>query len=88
MATQPRTKTVKVDFLVIDCPSTYNVILGRLTLNKIRAIVSTTCLTMEFFTDNREIATIRADQAVASKCYNVSLEVTQKKSENKEKASP
>ena len=43
---------------------------------------------MKFFIDDREITTIRADQAIVGKCYNASLEVTQKKSENKEKAQP
>ena len=43
---------------------------------------------MKFFTDNREITTVRVDQAIAHKCYNASLEVTRKKSENKEEAQP
>ena len=62
---QPKTRTIKVDFLVINYPSAYNIILGRPTLNKIRAIVSIACLTMKFFTDDREIATVRVDQAAA-----------------------
>ena len=84
LGTQPRTRTVKVDFLVIDYPPAYNVILGKLTLNKIRAIVSTLYLTMKFFMDKREIATVRVAQVVACKCYNVSLEVTKRKKEEKE----
>ena len=56
LGTRPRTLIIRVDFLMIDCLTTYNDILGRLNLNKIRAIVSTTCLTMKFFTDKREIA--------------------------------
>ena len=31
----------EIDFLVVDCLSTYNVILGRLTLNKLKAATST-----------------------------------------------
>ena len=38
LGNRPTTRTVKVDFLVVDCPSAYNVILGRPTLNKIRVI--------------------------------------------------
>ena len=34
---------------------------------------------MKFFTDKEEIATLRADQAIAYKCYNACLEVVQKK---------
>ncbi|XP_065039422.1 uncharacterized protein LOC135673955 [Musa acuminata AAA Group] len=37
----PRTKTVMSTFLVVDLPTAYNAILGRPTLNKIRAVVST-----------------------------------------------
>ena len=33
--------TIQVDFLVVDCPSSYNVILGRPTLNRLKAVTST-----------------------------------------------
>ena len=41
LGSRPKTRTVKVNFLVVDCPSAYNVILGRPTLNKIKAVIST-----------------------------------------------
>ena len=41
---------------------------------------------MKFFTNDGEIATVRANQATAHKCYNVSLQVAKKKKENKEEA--
>ena len=63
LGSRPKTWTIKVDFLVVNCPSAYNAILSRPTLNKIGAIVSTACLTMKFFTDDGDIATVRADQA-------------------------
>ena len=44
-------------------------------LNKIGAVICTACLTMKFFTDKGEIATVRADQAVARHYYNMSLEI-------------
>ena len=34
--THPAQVTNQVDFLIIDCPSSYNVILGRPTLNRLR----------------------------------------------------
>ena len=43
---------------------------------------------MKFFIDKGEIATVRADQAAARKCYNASLEVTKKKKEDKEEVQP
>ena len=61
LGSQPKTWTIKVDFLVINYLSTYNVILGRLTLNKIGAIVSTACLTIKFFANDGEIATVQVD---------------------------
>ncbi|XP_064971629.1 uncharacterized protein LOC135616371 [Musa acuminata AAA Group] len=46
----PRSKTVMTTFLVIDLPAAYNAILGRPTLNKIRAVVSTYYQTVKFAT--------------------------------------
>ena len=62
LGTRSKTRTVKMDFLVVDCPSAYNVILGRPTLNKIRAIISTAFLTMKFSTNKVEIVTIKLKQ--------------------------
>ncbi|XP_065026119.1 uncharacterized protein LOC135650573 [Musa acuminata AAA Group] len=44
----PKSKTVMTTFLVIDLPAAYNAILGRPTLNKIRAVVSTYYQTVKF----------------------------------------
>ncbi|XP_064947824.1 uncharacterized protein LOC135598211 [Musa acuminata AAA Group] len=44
----PRSKMVMTTFLVLDLPATYNAILGRPTLNKIRAVVSTYYQTVKF----------------------------------------
>nr|XP_009410167.1 PREDICTED: uncharacterized protein LOC103992258 [Musa acuminata subsp. malaccensis] len=46
----PITKTVMSTFLVVDLPTAYNTILGRPTLNKIRAVVSTYHQTVKFST--------------------------------------
>ena len=79
LGSRPKTRTIKVDFFIIDCLSAYNVILGRPTLNKIGAIIFTACLTIKFFTDDGEIATMRANQVTARRCYNTSLEIAKKK---------
>ncbi|RWW04418.1 hypothetical protein BHE74_00000737 [Ensete ventricosum] len=45
-----RSKTVMVIVMVVGLPSAYNVILDRLTLNKLRVVISTCHQTMKFST--------------------------------------
>ena len=45
---QPRQLTRQLDFLVVDCPSSYNVIIGRPTLNRWKAATSIYCLKVKF----------------------------------------
>jgi hypothetical protein len=44
--------TIMANFLIVDRLSTYNAIIRRLTLNKMRAITSTHHLKMKFLIDN------------------------------------
>ena len=44
--------THQLDFLVVDCPSSYNVIIGKPTLNHWKAATSTYCLKIKFPTEN------------------------------------
>ena len=48
MGTYPKQLTCQLDFLVVDCPSSYNVIIGRPTLNKWKPATSTYCLKVKF----------------------------------------
>ncbi|GFZ19944.1 hypothetical protein Acr_28g0006490 [Actinidia rufa] len=48
LGTEPQQTTVWQDFIVVDCPSPYNSILGRPTLGRIKAITSTYHLKMKF----------------------------------------
>ncbi|XP_064944526.1 uncharacterized protein LOC135596397 [Musa acuminata AAA Group] len=48
LGTPPKSKTVMTTFLVVDLPTAYNAILGRPTLNKVRAVVSTYYQTIKF----------------------------------------
>ncbi|GFY86953.1 hypothetical protein Acr_05g0005920 [Actinidia rufa] len=50
LGTEPQQTTVWQDFIVVDCPSPYNSILGRPTLGRIKAITSTYHLKMKFST--------------------------------------
>lgn len=46
--TIPLSKTMFASFIVIDCPSAYNVVMTRSTLVELRAIVSIHHQTMKF----------------------------------------
>ena len=68
VGTQPRQLTRQLDFLVVDCPSSYNVIIGRPTLNRWKETMSTYCLKLKFPTDNG-VGKVREDQILARECY-------------------
>ncbi|XP_059629950.1 uncharacterized protein LOC132272898 [Cornus florida] len=68
----PKQVTVMVDFVVVDCPSSYNFILGRTTLNTMKAITSTYHLLMRFPTEYG-MGELRGDQTIARECYVASL---------------
>ena len=70
--THPAQVTIQVDFLIVDCPLSYNVILGRPTLNKLKALTSTYCLKMKFPALNG-VGQIYGDQLLAMECYQVVL---------------
>jgi hypothetical protein len=70
--TVPRLSTMILDFLVINRPSAYNAIVGRLALNKLRAATSTYHLMMKFPIEEG-VGVVRGDQLVAMRCYNISM---------------
>lgn len=61
-----------IDLLVVDCPSAYNVILRRPTLNRMRAVTLTYHLLMHFLIEG-EVGEVRGDQVAAQECYMASL---------------
>ncbi|XP_072073798.1 uncharacterized protein [Arachis hypogaea] len=67
-----KSKTMSIDFIVVDVGSAYNALIGRTTLNRLGAVVSTLHLCMKFPTPEG-IVTIRGDQKLARKCYNKSM---------------
>ncbi|KAM2529728.1 hypothetical protein PS1_027671 [Malus domestica] len=48
IGTRPYTATIITNFLVVDCPTTYNVSFGRTSINDLKAMVSTHMLLMKF----------------------------------------
>ena len=64
------TKTVR--FLIIDAPSAYNMLLGRPSLNTIRAIPSSYHMVIKFPITNG-VGMVRGNQRVARECYSASM---------------
>ena len=63
---------MEVDFLIVSAHnSLYDAILGRLSLNNIKAIVSTPHLLIKFLA-SQGIGQVQANQQMASWCYMVS----------------
>ncbi|CAL8112756.1 unnamed protein product [Prunus armeniaca] len=59
-------------FLIVDCPTEYNVIIGRTTLTRVKAHLSPHMLLMKFPTRNGT-GIIRGDQLSARTCYATAL---------------
>ena len=57
---------------MVDCPSSYNVIIGRPTLNKWKSAMSTNCLKVKFPIENG-VGKVRRDQVLAKECYQAVL---------------
>ncbi|KAM1128175.1 hypothetical protein ACFX2B_037651 [Malus domestica] len=72
IGTGPYTTTITTNFLVVDCPTVYNVIFGRTCINDLKAMVSTHMLLMKFSTPYGN-GYIRRDQLSAQSCYNTSV---------------
>ena len=72
VGTYPMQLTRQLDFLVVDCPSSYNVIIRRPMLNKWRAATSTYCLKVKFPTNNG-VGEVKGDQVLARECYQAVL---------------
>ncbi|XP_075640243.1 uncharacterized protein LOC142611989 [Castanea sativa] len=68
----PRQLTRHLDFLVVDYPSSYNVIIRRPTLNRWKATTSTYCLKVKFSTKNN-VGEVKGDQVLARECYQAML---------------
>jgi len=66
-------KTIFIRYIVVNTPSSYNLLLGRPSINKLGAVVSTVHLKMKFPTDDGKVLTLSVNQEVARKCYEDSL---------------
>ena len=60
--------TRNVNFLAVDCSSSYNAIIGRPTLNNWKAVTSTYHLSVKFPTEYG-VGEVQGDQLTARECY-------------------
>ena len=63
-----------VTFIVVDCSSAYNAILGRPTLNSWKAVTSTYHLMIKFST-GYSVGELRGHQVATHECYVVMMEI-------------
>uniref|UniRef100_A0A151UDX0 Retrotransposon gag domain-containing protein n=1 Tax=Cajanus cajan TaxID=3821 RepID=A0A151UDX0_CAJCA len=68
-------RRIKVRYVEVSANTSYDILLGRPSLNRLRAIVSTPHLAMKFSSEEGKIITLHADQKTARKCYLASLKV-------------
>ena len=68
----PCQATTTARFLIVDAPSAYNILLGRPSLNEIKAIPSAYHMMIKFPTISG-VGMVRGDQRVARECYSISM---------------
>jgi len=68
-----QTNTISIHFLVVDAPTSYNVLLGRPSLNTLGAVISIPHLAMKFPSPSGDILTIHENQRLARECFMASL---------------
>ncbi|WOL20688.1 hypothetical protein Cni_G29493 [Canna indica] len=70
---RPKAKTIDVQYLVINIPSLYHMILGQPFLNTLGAVVSTPHLAVKFPVSKIEVGVLHADHKEDRWCYNECL---------------
>ena len=68
----PCQATTTVRFLIVDAPSAYNMLLGRPSLNAIRAVPSAYHMVIKFPTING-VGMVCGNQRIARECYSASM---------------
>ena len=75
MGEKGKGNSLSIDFLVIDIPLSYNIIMGRPTLKKGKAAISTYQLLMQFETNDKKVGKIQGDKQTARECYVNSVKI-------------
>jgi len=66
-------RIVNIRYIVVNAPSAYNILLGRPSLNRTRAVASTRHMKMKLPSLECSVITIKSDQKATNKCYENSL---------------
>jgi len=66
-------RTESIRYLVVNANSAYNILLGRPTLNRLRAVASTRHMKMKLPDLSGKVIVINSNQEEARKCYENSL---------------
>ena len=77
-------KAIKIRYLVVNSPNSYNIVIGRPSFNRLGALLSTKFLVMKYPLDNGGVGTIKGDQKVARECYLASLKPRRKEAPKRE----
>jgi len=74
-------RTVNVNFVVVDVPMAYNVIIGHPNLSMVKVIIAPYLLLMQFELDDGRVGKLFEDQRMAYECYYVNLKSLGRKEE-------
>ncbi|XP_062019159.1 uncharacterized protein LOC133735742 [Rosa rugosa] len=72
IGTSPCMAEVHTEFIIVDCFSSYNAIIGRPALNKLKCIIAGYMLLMKFPTPNGT-GCVRGSQQLARECYSTTI---------------
>ncbi|XP_057443900.1 uncharacterized protein LOC130736063 [Lotus japonicus] len=62
-------RTLRVKYLILETEGSYNMIIGRNTLNRMCAVISTTHLAVKYPLPNGRVGRVVVDQKTARECY-------------------
>jgi len=68
-----KAKNLEMDFLVVDVPTAYKIILERPTFHKVKVVIAPYLLQLLFEANNGSVGTMQRDQCTAREFYLVSI---------------
>ncbi|XP_015947473.1 uncharacterized protein LOC107472458 [Arachis duranensis] len=71
-------RSIMAEFVVLRDSTAYNIILGRKTINDVKAVINTKLLVMKFVADDGSVGSIRGDLETTVACDNASLSLRKK----------